>query len=128
MAVTKRLTRREMREYRLTCTGLDEKELFELYHLLKNKLDVEAAFRNPFLPHVEPHTVHEILLTGAAIAGATGTKVLDLIAGIVKRKLEERDAPGKRSVTIYDDNDRPYSVVELKPPKPKRWCPHVTTR
>jgi len=37
----------------------------------------------------------------------------------VKRKLEETDA-GKRSVTIYDHRNRPYTVVEIKPAKGKR--------
>lgn len=119
MAIVKRVTPRDMREYRLTCTGLGERELFELYHLLKDELGVDAAFRNPFPPHFEPQTVHEILLTGAAIAGATGTKVLDLIVAIVKRKLEEQDA-GKRTVTIYDHRNRPHTVVEIKPAKRKR--------
>ena len=92
MAEVKRLTPREMRKYRLVCTGLGERELFELYHLLKDELDVRAAFRNPFPPQFEPHIVHEILLAGAAIAGATGNRVLDIITAIVKRKLEELDA------------------------------------
>jgi len=119
MAVVKRLTHREMREYRLVCTGLGERELFELYHLLKDELDVRAAFRNPFPSQFDPHIVHEILLAGAAIAGATGNRVLDIITAIVKRKLEENDA-GKRSVTIYDHHNRPYKTVEVKPIKGKR--------
>ena len=119
MAEVKRLTPREMRKYRLVCTGLGERELFELYHLLKDELDVRAAFRNPFPPQFEPHIVHEILLAGAAIAGATGNRVLDIITAIVKRKLEERDA-GTRSVTIYDHRNKPYKTVEVKPVNKRR--------
>jgi hypothetical protein len=119
MALVKRVTRREMREYRLICTGLEERELFELYHALKDELSVRAAFRNPFPPQFDAHTIHEILLTGAAIAAATGNKVLDLVSAIVKRKLEERDA-GRGSVTIYDHHNKPYRVVEIKPAKRKR--------
>jgi hypothetical protein len=116
MAVTKVSTRRDMREYRLVCMGLGQKELFELYHVFRDEQGFDASLRNPFLPEFGPGTVHEILLTGAAAAGAVGTKLLDLISTVVKRKLEERDA-GNRKVTIYDHNGRPYSVVEIKPPK-----------
>jgi|ERR1700691_103958 len=120
MAIAKRGSiRDDTREYRLVCAGLSKEELFGLYYALQAEVDARAGFRNPFPLQFGPHTVHEILLISGPIAGAVGTKVLDLITAIVKRKLEESDA-GKGSVTIYDHSGRPSVVVETKPPKRRR--------
>jgi hypothetical protein len=110
---------RDMREYRLVCTGLTEEDFTSLYDTLKHKLRLRVALRNPFLPTFGPQGVHEMIVAGTTVAGAVGRKVLDVIADIVKRKLGERET-GKRQVILYDHNDRPYATVKVKPPKVKR--------
>jgi hypothetical protein len=116
-----RLSRNEPIEFELICKGLRKEEIFELYEQLGKKLGGRQALRNPFSPVFDPRSVHEILvrvpwvIIGSVAGKRAVEKAIDIIAGVVERKLAERNDTHKKTVTIWGPDGKPAVEVIAKP-------------
>jgi hypothetical protein len=72
------------REYRLVCKGLGSGELYEPYQELSRQPRALVAFRNPFPPHYDSKTIHEIFVDVVLVGAYPAKKFIDLIADTVK--------------------------------------------
>jgi hypothetical protein len=118
--------RRQIEYYRVRCKGLTSDELASLYQGLVGQFPGQRlAYRNPFLPHFDSRTIHEIVMqaTQTGLLAYAGKKAIDksidLIADVVKRRLSSTNSPRLKTITIYGPDERPALTIELKPKKPR---------
>jgi hypothetical protein len=112
--------------YRVKCKGLTSDELGSLYQGLVDQFpEQRLAYRNPFPPHFDSRTIHEIFVqaTQTGLLAYAGKKAIDksidLIADIVKQRLSSTNSPRRKTITIYGPDERPALTIELKPKKPR---------
>lgn len=110
--------------YTVECKGVSAQEWSAIAAAVSDELSSRPLrVRNPFWPTFDAKTAHEftvLMVAGGVYAGKKAIeKGADLIADIVKRKLEEsgEKAKHKKTITIYGPDDRPLTVVEAKPEK-----------
>src|SRR5260370_28483907 len=103
MAVVTRRPSEIEHRYSLKCKGLTKDEFWELYEALAEGLqDERPAVRNPYLPHFDGRTIHEISLylisAGALVGRETIKQGLSVIRDIIKSRFSER----ANKITLYD--------------------------
>jgi hypothetical protein len=113
--------------YTVKCKGVSAQEWSVIASAVSDEFSSRPLrVRNPFWPTFDAKTVHEftvLMVAGGVYAGKKAIeKGADLIADVVKRKLEEsgEKAKHKKTITIYGPDDQPLMVVEVKSDKKKR--------
>jgi hypothetical protein len=98
--------------YRVVCTGVSLEEFNSLRSEVRSQFPrSRVAIRNPFIPDFHSKEAHEFIVTigtaglaGLGYAGKkTVDKLFDVLADVVKRKLDERRCRS-REVIIYAPN------------------------
>ena len=120
-----RLSRSEPIEFQLKCKGLRQAELTELYRDLQEELGQRPAFRNPTPPLFDAQTIHELLVRvpWSVIGSVAGTRALnkavDILAGIIERKLKDSSDHHKKTVKILGADGHVLTEVVATPEKRK---------
>jgi hypothetical protein len=120
-----RLSRSEPVEFHLKCKGLRQEELTGLYRDFQNALGERPAFRNPTPPLFDAQAIHELLVRvpWTVIGSVAGTRALnkavDILAGIIERKLTGGNEDHKKTVKILGPDGRVVIEVIATPEKKK---------
>jgi hypothetical protein len=120
-----RLSHSEPVDLHLVCVGLQKEELGDLYRDIIRELRERPAFRNPFDPAFDPKTIHELLvhvpwaIIGAAAGKRAVEKAVDIVAGVVERRLSRRNDDHKKTVKILGPDGKVVTEVVATPKKKK---------